>query len=79
MQSFFEQRGPRLDTSSPSVRHMHDLIRHSSPVHIELEGGQSLQGTIRWLDQDFLAIQQDLDLPLLMVNRTKVVLLRMLS
>jgi len=79
MQSFFEQRGPRLDTSSPSVRHMHDLIRHSSPVHIELEGGKSLQGTIRWLDQDFLAIQQDLDLPLLMVNRTKVVLLRMLS
>jgi len=79
MQSFFEQRGPRLDTSSPSVRHIHDLIRHSSPVHIELEGGQSLQGTIRWLDQDFLAIQQDLDLPLLMVNRTKVVLLRMLS
>jgi hypothetical protein len=48
-------------------------------VHIELEGGQSLQGTIRWLDQDFLAIQQDLDLPLLMVNRTKVVLLRLLS
>jgi hypothetical protein len=48
-------------------------------VHIELEGGQSLQGTIRWLDHDFLAIQQDLDLPLLMVNRTKVVLLRMLS
>ena len=79
MQSFFEQRGPRLDTSSPSVRHMHDLIRHSSPVHIELEGGQILQGTIRWLDQDFLAIQQDLDLPLLMVNRTKVVLLRLLS
>lgn len=79
MQSFFEHRGPRLDTSSPSVRHMQDLIRHSAPVHIELEGGQSLQGTIRWLDHDFLAIQQDLDLPLLMVNRTKVVVLRMLS
>jgi hypothetical protein len=58
---------------------MQDLIRHSAPVHIELEGGQSLQGTIRWLDHDFLAIQQDQDLPLLMVNRTKVVLLRMLS
>jgi hypothetical protein len=79
MQSFFEQRGPGLDTSCPSVRHLQNLIRHSSPVHIELEGGQSLQGTIRWLDHDFLAIQQDLDLPLLMVNRTKVVLLRMLS
>jgi host factor-I protein len=79
MQSFFEQRGPRLDTSSPSVRHLQDLIRRASPVNIELEGGQSLQGTIRWQDHDFLAIQQDPDLPLLMVNRTKVVVLRLLS
>ena len=79
MQSFFEHRGPRLDTTSPSVRHLQDLIRHSSPVHIELEGGMSLQGTIRWQDYDFLAIQQERDLPLLMVNRTKVVLLRLLS
>jgi host factor-I protein len=79
MQSFFEQRGPRLDTSSPSVRHLQDLIRRASPVNIELEGGQSLQGTIRWQDHDFLAIQQDPDLPLLMVNRSKVVVLRLLS
>lgn len=79
MQSFFEQRGPRLDTSSPSVRHLQDLIRNSSPVHIDLEGGQSLQGTIRWQDHDFLAIQQEPDLPLLMVNRTKVLLLRLLN
>ena len=79
MQSFFEQRGPRLDTSSPSERHLQDLIRRASPVNIELEGGQSLQGTIRWQDHDFLAIQQEPDLPLLMVNRTKVVVLRLLS
>jgi host factor-I protein len=79
MQSFFEQRSPRLDTTSPSVRHLQDLIRRSSPVHIELDGGQSLQGTIRWQDQNFLAIQQEPDLPILMVNRTKVVLLRLLS
>jgi host factor-I protein len=79
MQSFFEQRGPRLDTSSPSVRHLQDLIRQASPVNIELEGGQSLQGTIRWQDHDFLAIQQEPDHPLLMVNRAKVVVLRLLS
>jgi host factor-I protein len=79
MQSFFEQRGPRLDTTSPSVRHLQELIRHSSPVHIELEGGHSLQGTIRWQDHDFLAIQQEQDRPLLLVNRTKVMLLRPLS
>ena len=79
MQSFFEQRGPRLDTSSPSVRHLQDLIRHQSPVHLELEGGQSLQGSIRWQDLDFLAIQQERDRPLLLVNRRKIVVLRLLS
>jgi len=79
MQSFFEQRGPRLDTSSPSVRHLQDLIRRAAPVNIELDGGHSIQGTIRWQDHDFLAIQQEPDQPLLMVNRTKVVVLRLLS
>jgi len=79
MQSFFEHRGPRLDTTSPSVRYLQELIRHSSPVHLELEGGHSLQGTIRWQDHDFLAIQQEPDRPLTMVNRTKLVLLRLLS
>jgi len=79
MQSFFEHRGPRLDTTSPSVRHLQDLIRHASAVHIELDGGQSVQGTICWQDHEFLAIQQERDQPLLMVNRTTVVLLRLLS
>lgn len=79
MQSFFEQRGPRLDTTSPSVRHLQDLIRDAALVHLELEGGQRLQGTIRWQDADFLAIQQESDRPLLMVNRRRIVLLRLLS
>ena len=79
MQSFFEQRGPRLDTSLPSVRHVQELIRRETPVHMELEGGHSLQGTIRWQDPEFLAIQQDRDLPLLLVNRRQLLLLRLLS
>ena len=78
MQSFFEQRGPRLDTSSPGVRHLQDLIRQKSPVHIDLEGGQTVQGTIRWQDTEFLAIEQQRGLPLLLVNRRKLVLLRLL-
>jgi host factor-I protein len=78
MQSFFEQRHPRLDTSSPSVRHLQDLIRSRSLVHIELNGGQSLTGTVKWQDHQFLAIRQDPDQPLVLVNREMVVLLRSL-
>ena len=76
MQSFFEQRGPRLDTSLPSVRHVQDLIRRSAPVHLELEGGHSLQGTIRWQDVTFLAVEPEQDRPVVLVNREKLVLLR---
>jgi len=79
MQNFFEQRGPRVDTSSPSFRHLQELIRHGAPVHIELEGGESLQGTIEWQDNAFLAISQQADRPVVMVNRDKLVLLRVLA
>jgi host factor-I protein len=79
MQSHFEQRGPRLDTTSPSVRHLQELIRHSTQVSIAMEGGEQLRGTIRWQDADFLALQQQSELPLVLLNRSKVVLLRALG
>jgi hypothetical protein len=78
MQNFFDQRGPRVDTDSPSFRHLQELIRHAAPVHIELEGGESLQGTIQWQDSAFLAISQERDRPVVIVNRDKLVLLRVL-
>jgi len=79
MQSFFEHRTPRLDTTSPSVRHLQELIRSRSLVHIELTPGQTLVGTIRWQDHQFIAIRQDPTLPLVLINRDKVVLLRALG
>jgi host factor-I protein len=79
MQSHFEQRGPRLDTTSPSVRHLQELIRHATQVNISMEGGEQLRGTIRWQDADFVALQQEHDLPLVLLNRSKVVLLRALG
>jgi host factor-I protein len=79
MQSFFEQRTPRLDTSSPSVRHLQDLIRSRSLVHIEMSGGQTLTGQIKWQDHQFIALQPDPTLPLVLVNRERVALLRSLG
>lgn len=76
MQSFFEQRTPRLDTSSPGVRHLQELIRTRALVHIELSGGQTVTGTIKWQDHQFIAIRQDPTLPLVLVNREMVVLMR---
>jgi host factor-I protein len=79
MQSFFDRRGPRLDTSLPSVRHVQDLIRNRTMVHLVLVGGQELEGTVRWQDNDFLALRQDPSLPLVLINRNAVCLLRALG
>jgi len=79
MQNFFDQRTPRLDTASPSVRHLQDLIRSANLVHIELSGGQTVTGTIKWQDHQFLAIRQDPTLPLVLINREMVLLLRALG
>ncbi|MCS5698750.1 hypothetical protein NZK32_06815 [Cyanobium sp. FGCU-52] len=78
MQSFFERRGPRLDTSLPSVRHVQELIRNRTMVHVVLMGGQELEGTLRWQDNDFLALRQDASLPLVLLNRNAISLLRAL-
>jgi host factor-I protein len=79
MQSFFDRRGPRLDTSLPSVRHVQDLIRNRTMVHVVMVGGQELEGTVRWQDNDFLALRQDPSLPLVLVNRNAVSMLRALA
>jgi len=78
MQSFFDRRGPRLDTSLPSVRHVQDLIRNRTMVQVVMAGGQELEGTVRWQDNDFLALRQDASLPLVLLNRNAITLLRAL-
>ena len=78
MQSFFEKRAPRLDTSLPSVRHVQELIRNRTPVRIALLGGQEMEGTIKWQDNQFLALRQEAGMPLALVSRDAVVVLRAL-
>ncbi len=78
MQSFFESRGPRLDTSLPSVRHVQELIRNRTIVSVLLRGGQELEGTLRWQDNQFLALRQDSSLPLVLINRDSIAVLRAL-
>lgn len=78
MQSFFDRRGPRLDTSLPSVRHVQELIRNRTPVRVALLGGQEMEGTIKWQDNQFLALRQEAGMPLALVSRDAVVVLRAL-
>ena len=78
MQSFFERRGPRLDTSLPSVRHIQELIRTRALVRLELLNGQELGGTIKWQDSHFLALRQDSGDPLVLLRLEAVAVIRSL-
>jgi len=78
MQSFFERRGHQLDTTLPSVRHVQELIRSHTTVRLLTVGGQELEGTIKWQDPQFLALRQEGNLPLVLVNRDAIAVLRAL-
>jgi host factor-I protein len=78
VQSFFESRGPRLDTSLPSVRHVQELIRNRTMVNVRMVGGHELEGTIKWQDNQFLALRQDSSMPLVLINRDSIAVLRAL-
>jgi host factor-I protein len=78
MQSFFENRAAKLDTTLPSVRHIQELIRTRTLVSLSLIGGQEVEGVIKWQDMHFLALRQSANQPLMMVNREAITLLRVL-
>jgi host factor-I protein len=79
MQSFFEKRSPRLDTSLPSVRHVQELIRNRTVVRIAMVGGQEMEGTIKWQDTHFLALRQEAGMPVALLSREAIVVLRALA
>ena len=79
MQSFFERRGPRLDTTLPSVRHVQELIRIRTPVNVVLLSGKEFYGIIRWQDNHFLAMSTEPGTPLLLISLAAVASLRALS
>ena len=78
MQSPFEAKHPRLDTSLPSIRHLQDLIRNHQLVQIKITTGESLEGVLAWQDVHYLALREPMGESLLMINRESVVLVRCL-
>jgi len=78
MNSSFDRRAPTLDTTQPGIRHIQDLIRHTTPVRVLLSTGDSLEGVLRWQDLRYLALCPGEDQPLTLINREAVVLIRSL-
>ena len=76
MQSAFDAKHSRLDTSLPSIRHLQDLIRNRKPVQIELTTGEALEGVLAWQDVYYLALREPMGESLLLINRESVVLVR---
>jgi host factor-I protein len=79
MQSAFDTKHSRLDTSLPSIRHLQDLIRNHKPVQIKIITGESLEGVLAWQDVDYLALREPMGESVLLINREGVVLVRCLS
>ena len=78
MQSAFDTKHSRLDTSLPSIRLLQDLIRNHQLVQIKITTGESLEGVLAWQDVHFLALREPMGESLLMINRESVVLVRCL-
>ena len=79
MQSFFERRPPALDTDQPSTRLLQDLIRHQTPVAIQVLGHGELEGTIQWQDIDYLALNPGEGRPLTLIRRSSASVIRPLA
>lgn len=79
MQSFLEPRKTTIDTAQPSIRHIQELIRHKTPVAIQvLDRQQEYEGVIRWQDLYFIALSQGEDRPLTLINRETATVIRAL-
>jgi SOS-response transcriptional repressor LexA len=80
MQSFLERRNSSLDTAQPSIRHIQELIRHKTPVAIQvLNSATEYEGVIRWQDLFYIALSQGEDRPLTLINRETATVIRALA
>ena len=78
MQSFSEPRRS-LDTAQPSIRHIQELIRHSTPVVIQvLNCQEDFEGVISWQDSFYIALSEADDRPLTLINRDTTTVIRAL-
>ena len=76
MNSAFDRRAPTLDTTQPGIRHIQNLIRHSTAVRLLLCNGHELEGTLRWQDLRYLAMSAAEGQPITLVNRDAVAVIR---
>lgn len=45
-----------LNTSIPSVRRVHKMIQDKEEVEIKLVMGDSIRGTVKWIDSDCICV-----------------------
>ncbi len=76
MNSAFDRRAPTLDTTQPGIRHIQNLIRHTTAVRLLLNSGHELEGTLCWQDLRYLALSPGEDQPLTLINRESVAVIR---
>jgi len=59
-----------FDPSLPGVRLLQDWLRQGRVLRVELNDGQCLEGSLRWQDPEFLALNRaDSDQPVLLSRR----------
>jgi len=68
-----------LDTSQPGVRQIQAWIRSHANLVVQLQDGTALTGTPRWIDVEFLALQQELGEELVLISRPAIALIRALG
>ena len=73
------RRPTDLDTSQPGVRQIQAWIRSRALLSVQLLDGTRLEGVVRWVDCDYLALQPEQDGEPVLLNRQAVALLRALG
>jgi hypothetical protein len=79
MGNLFERRGQELDTSQPGIRQIQAWIRSRALLSVQLLDGTRLEGVVRWVDCDYLALQPEQDREPVLLNRQAIALLRALA
>ena len=79
MGNLFERRGQELDTSQPGIRQIQAWIRSRALLSVQLLDGTRLEGVVRWVDCDYLALQPEQDSEPVLLNRKAIALLRALA
>ncbi|MCS6960377.1 MAG: hypothetical protein RMK91_10055 [Pseudanabaenaceae cyanobacterium SKYGB_i_bin29] len=47
---------PSFDTTVPSVKRIHNLIKDKQEIEVKLVTGDSYRGTVKWIDPNCLCI-----------------------